>query len=341
MSFSLSVHQACEIAWAWSAGLWTFLSSREHLRFALACYRPDAFGEELSSIIDGLLSTTGLKFCADVRTGTDELQEGVTSGLSGGQRRRLTLALAVAKQPAVLIADEPTTGLDAAAAAAITSLLRELSRATRMAVVCTIHQPSSSVYADIDTLLLLSRGTTAYYGPAGELGAYLGSLGKPVPASVSLPEHALDLVNADFVSVESVEQMLDAWRKRASAEGAAPAPIESPLPPAPRRASVVEQLAMLVRRHSLLMIKGQEKADLITRLAGQAVVIAIVGGLYWRALHWGNQLSAYKISQFGTVSNACERVPHRRDSKHSQHCDTACDVARAPRALRAALMTNP
>jgi len=124
-------------------------------------------------------------------------------------------------------------------------LLGELAIATNMAVTCTIHQPSASVYDNMGKLLLLTKARTAYYGPASELMGYVASLGNPVPAGVSVSEHALDLVNADFASEESVEEMIEAWRKRA------PPPLTAeirPLPAARERASGVRLCLTLIEK---------------------------------------------------------------------------------------------
>jgi len=157
----------------------------------------------------------------------------------------------------VLLADEPTSGLDDAAAAAIMALVGELARSARMAAVCTIHQPSSTVYAGIDTLLLLSRGQTAYNGPAADLLKYLAAVGKPVPTGVSLTEHALNLVNADFMSESQVETMLAMWRKRATANAPAPV-VVSPLPPTPERATICTQTGWLTVRLTQRFVRDRE-----------------------------------------------------------------------------------
>jgi energy-coupling factor transporter ATP-binding protein EcfA2 len=210
--------------------------------YAITCYRGELSDSAVASAAIDILAATGLTSCKQVRAG-----DGSQSGLSGGQRRRLSLAVALAKKPAVIIADEPTSGLDAAAAAAIMRLLGDLARKSRVAVICTLHQPSASVYAGIDTLLLLTGGRTAYCGSAGMLHSHLASLGKPVPAGTSTPEHALELVNADFASDGEVDAVLDAWRAKGNAKVERTLVIE-PLPTPPLRAACLRAVWTLLRR---------------------------------------------------------------------------------------------
>jgi ABC-type multidrug transport system ATPase subunit/ABC-type multidrug transport system permease subunit len=90
--------------------------------------------------------------------------------LARGELKRVTIAVELAANPAVLFLDEPTTGLDARAAAVLVRVLRRVA-ATGRTVVCTIHQPSAEVFLHFDDLLLLTAGRTAYFGPVGFQGA--------------------------------------------------------------------------------------------------------------------------------------------------------------------------
>ena len=262
---------------------WTWLSCREHITFAHQFHQAELSALEVRAATDALLQATGLTSCADLKTGTDVQEEMAFPGLSGGQRRRLSLAVALAKKPALLLADEPTTGLDDAASTAIVKLLGKLAREASVAVACTIHQPSASVYAGIDTVLLLTKGCTAYCGPAGKLMGYLDSLGKPVPAGVSVSEHALDLVNADFSSDAAVDEMIREWVPPALASP----PSSGRMPSMPRRASSFRECGLLYQRH---LFKLLPRDPLTTILIFVTTVTDICySGLYlWNALRSGN-----------------------------------------------------
>ena len=111
--------------------------------------------------VSSLLRLMGLESCADTKVGNAFFQ-----GLSGGQKKRLSIAVALLSSPLVLFLDEPTSGLDSASASGIMSFLRELASTASIMIVCTIHQPSSTVFNSFDKVLLLARGQTAYLGSA-------------------------------------------------------------------------------------------------------------------------------------------------------------------------------
>lgn len=116
--------------------------------------------DEVNSIVDGTLIEMGLQDCADRLIGNWHLR-----GISGGEKKRLSIALEILTRPRLLFLDEPTSGLDSASAFFVVQTLRNVARDGRT-VISSIHQPSSEVFALFDDLYLLSGGETVYFGEA-------------------------------------------------------------------------------------------------------------------------------------------------------------------------------
>lgn len=91
----------------------------------------------------------------------------LTGGMSFEQKKRLSIGIELAANPAMLFLDEPTTGLDSRAALVVMRNIRRVAQSGRT-IVCTIHQPSVSIFTAFDSLLLLKRGgQTVYFGDIG------------------------------------------------------------------------------------------------------------------------------------------------------------------------------
>ena len=131
---------------------------------------------------------------------------------------RRSLAVALVKEPSVIILDEPTSGLDSAAAAAIISLLDSIAKRCEAAIVCTIHQPSALVFAGFHKVLVLSEGRVGYCGITGEMGPYFSSIGLPLSKDANPAEAVLDLVSKDTTSTEEVTKVLDNWETSGKGE---------------------------------------------------------------------------------------------------------------------------
>lgn len=69
-----------------------------------------------------------------------------TGGLSGGERRRLSVALELVTEPKAFLADEPTTGLDSAQAEKVVKLISKLAKDRSVPSICTLHQPKSTIW---------------------------------------------------------------------------------------------------------------------------------------------------------------------------------------------------
>jgi len=124
---------------------WPFLTCKETLMYAASLLLGPG---NHSAVVDSIIDKMGLQSCKDTKVGNDFVQ-----GLSGGQKRRLSIAIALLKKPAVIMLDEPTSGLDSAASVAIVSELRKLAKSENLIVIMTIHQPSTKVYNDFDQVM--------------------------------------------------------------------------------------------------------------------------------------------------------------------------------------------
>jgi ABC-type multidrug transport system ATPase subunit len=184
---------------------WAFLTCREVLAYSLDLYGGVSAGDKVARI-DEILSQLGLMSCADTKVGNEFMR-----GLSGGQKRRLSIGIALLKTPTVIFMDEPTSGLDAAAAASIMKFTKELAVSANVVTICTIHQPSAAVLAGFDQVMLLSQGRCAYRGLAADAEGYFEGIGFKMPAQMNPAEYMLEVVNSDFVDHEQVDRVLDAW----------------------------------------------------------------------------------------------------------------------------------
>ncbi|XP_009775365.1 ABC transporter G family member 7 isoform X2 [Nicotiana sylvestris] len=176
------------------------LTVRETLSLAAELQLQDVSSiEERDEYVNNLLFKLGLVSCADSRIGDAKVR-----GISGGEKKRLSLACELIASPSVVFADEPTTGLDAFQAERVMETLRQLAQDGHT-VICSIHQPRGSVYAKFDDIALLAEGSLVYAGPAhDEVLAYFSKFGYICPDHVNPAEFLADLISIDYSSSESV-----------------------------------------------------------------------------------------------------------------------------------------
>ncbi|XP_042040555.1 ABC transporter G family member 9-like isoform X1 [Salvia splendens] len=115
-------------------------------------------------------------------------------GVSGGERKRVSIGQEMLINPSLLFLDEPTSGLDSTTAQKIVSTLWELANGAST-VVMTIHQPSSRLFYMFHKVLLMSEGNPLYFGKGAHVLAYFSSVGFSPSVAMNPADFLLDLAN--------------------------------------------------------------------------------------------------------------------------------------------------
>ncbi|XP_043651813.1 ATP-binding cassette sub-family G member 1 [Drosophila teissieri] len=167
-------------------------------------------------LIKHILSLLGLDHRYNVPTGK----------LSGGQKKRLAIALELISNPPVLYLDEPTTGLDSSSCSSCVALLKKLASQGHT-IVCTIHQPSALIFEMFDKLYTVVDGHCMYQGPVRELVPFLADQQLVCPSyhnpadyllEVAVGEHQRDLNELIYAANKKYYEDVDRCRFMSSAD---------------------------------------------------------------------------------------------------------------------------
>lgn len=167
---------------------------------------------------DEKLTSLGLQACADRKIGDRSKLGGSSNslgwrirrkrlrgasggGLSGGERRRLSVAIELMSDPRLFLADEPSTGLDSAQAEKVVKLIKKLSTERGIPSICSLHQPKTSIWETLDYFILLAPGgKMCYAGERDAATSWFAGLGYECPLHTNPAEYFIDLVTVDTVS---------------------------------------------------------------------------------------------------------------------------------------------
>ncbi|KAK2824503.1 hypothetical protein Q5P01_021678 [Channa striata] len=283
------------------------LTVRETLVFVAKLRLPAHFTEaQRDQRVDDVIAELRLRQCAHTRVGNDYVR-----GVSGGERRRVSIAVQLLWNPGILILDEPTSGLDSFTAHNLVITLSRLARGNRL-VLLSVHQPRSDIFQLFDLVVLLSSGSAVYCGAARDMVPYFTALGYPCPRYCNPSDFYVDLISIDRRSPEQeaeclerarvlAEQFMEKVRDSAdhmwkpAGTNASLTQTESPKPPSKaEREEVItifkqrnrlpgrlHQFTILIRRHMY-----NDFRDLVTLLVHgfEALLMSLlVGCLYYGA----------------------------------------------------------
>ncbi|XP_027355275.1 ABC transporter G family member 9-like [Abrus precatorius] len=175
--------------------LYPHLTVTETLVFTALLRLPSSLTKEEKIVhAKAVIDQLGLTKCKDSIIGGPLLR-----GVSGGERKRVSIGQEMLINPSLLFLDEPTSGLDSTTAQRIVLTLWELANGGRT-VVMTIHQPSSRIYYMFHRVLLLSEGNLLYFGKGSEAIEYFSNIGYAPIMAMNPSDFLLDLANGVYTN---------------------------------------------------------------------------------------------------------------------------------------------
>ena len=170
---------------------------------------------------DSVLSSLGIAHTAHTKVGNEFIR-----GVSGGERKRVSLAEMLAGQSPVQFWDQPTRGLDSKTALEFAQTLRRSANDERKTIVATLYQAGNAIYDEFDKVLVLAEGCVIYYGLAGKHArAYFEELGFVCPRGANIADFLTSVTvmtertvapGVDAASVPSTPQEFEDAYQRSS-----------------------------------------------------------------------------------------------------------------------------
>ncbi|SCU86089.1 LADA_0D12200g1_1 [Lachancea dasiensis] len=310
------------------------LTCRETLQYA-SDLKLELNKEERQQLVEELIAELGLRDCSETLVGSPH-----RPGLSGGEKRRLSIGVQMISNPSLLFLDEPTTGLDAYSAYLVIKTLRKLSHKGGRTFVMSIHQPRADILFLLDQVCILSKGHNVYCDDVTKMVSYFEKLGYDVPHHVNPADYFIDICSVDTRSPlliqkteERLQSLLENWRnhqkllKNSSAAGSIK------VKPSRPRVSLIKQVRVLTKRSIKLNLRDPE--TMLVLLLEPILIGIITGWIFFKpdstslkgvrtitaALYSAGALQGYLFLLFETY-RLCEQDIKVYDRERAEGCVT-------------------
>ncbi|KAG5626356.1 hypothetical protein H5410_011574 [Solanum commersonii] len=208
--------------------LFPMLTVYETFMFAAEVRLPPSISRaEKKKRVHELLEQLGLTSATHTYIG-DEGRRGV----SGGERRRVSIGIDIIHKPSLLFLDEPTSGLDSTSAYSVVEKVKDIAKSGSI-VLMTIHQPSFRIQMLLDRITVLARGRLVYLGSPTGVAAFLAGFARPVPDGENSLEYLLDVIKEYDESTVGLDPLVLYQRDGIKPDQTAKTPLRKP-PRAPR-----------------------------------------------------------------------------------------------------------
>ncbi|EGZ08156.1 ABC transporter-like protein [Phytophthora sojae] len=172
--------------------LYSTLTVRECITYSAQLRLPASMSDSAkSAMVDRVIAELNLGHIAGSRIGAVG-GSSTERGVSGGERRRVSIGMELVTSPQILILDEPTSGLDSSSAHSVVQLVKELASHDRI-VILSIHQPSARSFLLLDKIMLLGKGELLYSGAPADSKPYFQNLGHKCPDNENIADFILDI----------------------------------------------------------------------------------------------------------------------------------------------------
>ncbi|XP_010509030.1 PREDICTED: ABC transporter G family member 1 [Camelina sativa] len=228
--------------------LFPMLTVEETLMFAAEFRLPRSLPKSKKKLrVQALIDQLGIRNAAKTIIGDEGHR-----GISGGERRRVSIGIDIIHDPILLFLDEPTSGLDSTSAFMVVKVLKRIAQSGSI-VIMSIHQPSHRVLSLLDRLIFLSRGHTVYSGSPASLARFFSEFGSPIPENENRTEFALDLIRELEVSAGGTRGLVEfnkKWQEMKKQNNRQP-PLTPPSSPYPNL-TLKEAIAASISRGKLV-----------------------------------------------------------------------------------------